>query len=139
MRAKLRTPLGSVGKLALILTTGAFVAITVALVGCPSNIPIPQPVEGTVDVFMEGIAFVPSQVTIKRGESVRWTNRDGVRHTTTSGRPGDSDAGKIWDSSIMDPGQSFTHQFNEVGEFIYFCELHPLIMRDAKVTVVEAE
>ena len=32
-------------------------------------------------------------------------------------------------------GQSFTHQFNDVGEFVYFCQVHPTMMFGAKVTV----
>lgn len=99
----------------------------------------PAPQEGVTDVLMQNIAFVPNQVTIRAGQSVRWTNVDPVIHTTTSGNPGDPDVGSLWDSGNMNPGESFTHQFDEPGEFIYFCEVHPNIMRNARVIVEPAD
>ena len=87
------------------------------------------------EILMQGIAFVPKEVTIRVGQRVRWTNRDALVHTTTSGNPGDADAGSIWRSGNLPDGESFTFQFDEQGEFVYFCETHPGIMRDAKVTV----
>ena len=99
----------------------------------------PAPVEGVTEVAMEGIAFVPKTVTINVGDSVRWTNLEGlpIAHTTTSGDPADGNAGDLWDSGNLSPGGSFTHQFDEAGEFEYFCIPHQGIaaMRNAKVIV----
>lgn len=101
----------------------------------------PAPEAGVTDVSMEGIAFVPKSVTIRVGERVRWTNLEAVAigHTTTSGDPGDADAGDLWDSGLLSPGESFTHQFNEAGTFAYFCVPHQnsSAMRDAVVIVEE--
>ena len=108
-------------------------------VGCTTS-EAPPPEEGVTDVVMQGIAFVPKEVTIVVGESVRWTNLDAlIPHTTTSGDgPEDEDTGVVWDSGTMNSGDTFTRKFNEEGEFIYFCRFHPFIpaMRDAKVIVV---
>ncbi|MCO6439336.1 MAG: hypothetical protein J5J06_19780 [Phycisphaerae bacterium] len=99
----------------------------------------PEPVEGTTDVSMQGIAFVPKEVTIKVGERVRWTNRESlpIVHTSTSGDPSDGNAGDLWDSGNLSPGESFVRQFGEVGEFEYFCIPHQTMqaMRRAKVIV----
>lgn len=109
--------------------------------GC-TPVPAPDPQEGVVDVAIQDLAFEPKQVTLKRGESVRWTNRETspIPHTTTSGNPGDDDAGALWDSETLQPGQSFTQRFDEAGTFVYFCEVHPTVpaMRDAQV-IVEAD
>jgi plastocyanin len=86
-------------------------------------------------VRMQGIAFVPPEVTITQGQTVRWVNNDFVFHTTTSGNPGDADAGSLWDSGFMFRGGSFQRTFNEAGEFVYFCEVHPVQMRDARIIV----
>ena len=112
----------------------SFLAVTAALVGCPQAAP-PAPDEGITDVLMESFAFSPAEVRIQSGERVRWTNQDIVPHTTTSGNPGDDEAGAIWDSEFLSAGQSFTRQFDEPGEFVYFCRVHPVMMRDAKVIV----
>ena len=98
----------------------------------------PEPEEGVADVRMQGIAFVPKEVTIQVGERVRWTNGETLLiHTTTSGDPTDGSAGDLWNSGDLAPGESFVHQFDEIGEYIYFCKHHPnaAAMRGAKVIV----
>lgn len=87
------------------------------------------------EVFMQAIAFNPMEITIQVGESVTWTNQDIVPHTATSGNPGDADLGSIFQSALLLQGGTFTHTFNDAGEFIYYCEVHPVMMRDAKVIV----
>lgn len=115
--------------------------------GCPGAAPTsspvpggggtPPPEEGVTHVAMQGNAFVPKEVTIKVGESVRWTNLDSVIHTTTSGDPDEGNAGDLWDSGDLAGGESFGQQFDEAGEFEYFCIPHANVqaMRHAKVIV----
>ena len=90
---------------------------------------------GANEVFMQAIAFNPMEITIQVGESVTWTNQDIVPHTATSGNPGDADLGPIFRSALLGLGGTFTHTFNDAGEFVYFCEVHPGMMRDAMVIV----
>lgn len=105
-----------------------------------SNAPPPEQ-EDIIDVAIADFAFDPRTVTIRQGQRVRWTNRETgfVVHTTTSGNPGDPDAGSLWDSGELSPGETFTRQFNDVGEFFYFCDVHESMtsMRGASI-VVEA-
>lgn len=98
--------------------------------GCPSG-----PPPGANEVFMRAIAFDPSEISIGMGESVTWTNMDIVPHTATSGNPGDGDLGSVFRSARLSRGETFMHTFDEAGEFVYFCEVHPGFMRDAKVIV----
>ena len=94
--------------------------VAFGLTGCNLT-PTPEPEEGVTDVAIQGNAFVPKEVTIKVGESVRWTNRETfIPHTATSGDPGDDNAGDLWDSGDLLPGESFVQQFDETGEFVYF-------------------
>ena len=78
------------------------------------------------------IAFSPSELTAEVGDSVQWTVT-GSRHTTTSGQPGVPNG--IWDSLEMRLSQSFTHVFEEVGEFPYYCRIHGSAMTGT-ITVV---
>ncbi|MBI4579209.1 MAG: hypothetical protein HY718_05870 [Planctomycetes bacterium] len=111
--------------------------------GCPSDAPADGNGNGNgnnngtvaATVRMQNNAFVPSSVTIKTGQAVRWINDDVVLHTATSGSPGDPDMGSVFDSGNMGPGGTFTHTFNQAGIFTYHCEQHPVEMRDATVTV----
>ncbi len=98
----------------------------------------PPPEEVVRDVAIQNLAFSPNPVRIKVGERVRWTTGESgaIRHTSTSGSPGAADG--MWDSDILSPGDPFTSEpFEEVGEFVYFCEIHQSTpaMRDAKVIV----
>ncbi len=106
--------------------------------GCPSGKSNPSEVNFT-EVVMRNSAFVPFDVTIKVGQTVRWTNDDPVFHTVTSGNPGDADAGALFDSHDLIPYASFRHQFNETGEFVYFSRLDigKPEMVGAKVIVTE--
>ncbi len=115
------------------------VAVGLMLAGC-SQPATPAPQDGVTEVSLKGIAFVPKEITIRVGESVRWTNMEGlsISHTTTSGNPGDADSGAIWASGTLRPSESFTHRFDEAGSFVYYCEFHPSVpaMRDARVIVI---
>jgi plastocyanin len=86
----------------------------------------PAPTPGVTDVTMPGLFYSPNVVTIKAGDSVRWTNTETlpVPHTVTSGNPGDPNAGSIFDSNSIFPGQSFTFTFNTPGTYVYFCKFH---------------
>ena len=114
---------------------------TILFVALPACTPPEDPPaeEGVTNVLMQGIAFVPKEVTIRIGESVLWVNTETlpIVHTTTSGDPNDGNAGDLWDSGNMSPGATFTRQFDEAGEFEYYCIPHQNIgaMRNAKVLV----
>ena len=74
-------------------------------------------------------------LTIEVGETVRWENADTAAHTVTSGTAEGGPDG-IFDSSLFPPGQDFSYTFTEVGDFDYFCIVHPWMV--GTITVVEA-
>lgn len=80
-------------------------------------------------VSVQNFSFSPQVVVIQAGESVTWTNHDGlVIHTSTS------DSG-LWDSGDLADGQSFSHTFDTPGRFDYHCMHHPLIMQGTVIVV----
>jgi plastocyanin len=87
-----------------------------------------QDTEGTIvsgSAFLNETAYSPNPIEIERGDKVTWINKDFDPHTVTSGSFGDKDAGKAFDSGYMGPQSTFSHRFENRGEFEYFCELHP--------------
>ena len=75
----------------------------------------------TVKVRMKNIQFVPDAVTVKAGDTVRWTNADSVTHTVTKKRgPGDR-----FDSGNVKVGASFEVTFDKPGKVKYVCTIHP--------------
>lgn len=86
----------------------------------------------TVEVEITNFAFSPADVTVSPGTEVVFTNLDSAPHTVTAG----SDAApmpEVFDSGLLEQGESFSFVFDEAGTFAYFCERHPPM--EATVTV----
>lgn len=73
---------------------------------------------------MSTIGFVPTSMTVKKGTTVTWTNRDSTDHTVT---------GSGWDSGFIAPGESYSHRFDTVGSFDYSCTIHPTMQGTVNV------
>jgi len=69
--------------------------------------------------------FIPYEVTVDVGGEVTWSNPDVAAHTVTSGVITDDTKGTIFDSGLVAPGSTFSHEFEEVGTYPYFCFVHP--------------
>jgi plastocyanin len=72
--------------------------------------------------------YYPPAIAVPVGTTVAWFNNDQEQpHTVTSGLPGASDSGALFNSGIMPTtaGSFFQYTFNRAGGFIYHCEIHP--------------
>ena len=69
------------------------------------------------DVSIESFAFVPQNITVTQGDSVRWTNNDGAPHTVTAD-------GGAFGSGTLSPGMTFVNVFGDLGSFAYHCAIH---------------
>lgn len=85
----------------------ALVALVLALAG-------PAQAASTIDVTINGFAFNPENVNIVAGDTVVWTNDDGVAHNVSGGS---------FSSGNFVTG-TFTHTFTTPGTYEYFCTLH---------------
>lgn len=83
----------------------------------------------TWDVAIQNFAFVPANLTINVGDTVRWTQKDAAIHTTTSGANGVADG--LWNSGNMSlsANRVFSFTFNTPGTYPYYCVPHPATMR----------
>ncbi len=68
--------------------------------------------------------FIPADVVINVGGTVTWSNDDTAAHTVTSGSAAGGPDGNF-DSSLFMAGGTFSHTFDEAGEYPYFCMVHP--------------
>lgn len=76
--------------------------------------------------------YEPRDVAVPAGTTVIWYNDDVfVPHTVTSGGPGDPDSGSLFDSGEIQTSEQYQLTFDSssglVGEFPYYCTLHPWI------------
>ncbi|EDT43602.1 cupredoxin family copper-binding protein [Burkholderia ambifaria] len=68
-------------------------------------------------VTIEGMRFSPPRVTVERGDTIVWVNKDLVAHTAT--------AAGLFDSHEIPPDASWTYVANTPGRYAYICTFHP--------------
>jgi len=78
--------------------------------------PIPQTGQ-TVTVAAVDDAFRPTPVTVTVGTTVVWTNDGQNPHTVTAND-------RAFDSSTLEPGQTYSVTFDQVGQVPYYCQIH---------------
>lgn len=83
----------------------------------------------TNSVSIENFAFMPADITIKKGTMVTWTNNDSTAHTVSKDN---ADTGP--DSSTLTPGAVYRFTYNQVGTFKYHCKLHSDMTGSVTVT-----
>lgn len=76
--------------------------------------------------------FIPGNIVIKKGETVRWVNSDNVPHLLAS-MPVIGVQGIF--SPRITPGEAWEYKFDKPGDYYYICFIHKVMY--GKVTVVE--
>jgi plastocyanin len=82
---------------------------------------------GSKDVNITGFSFGPGTMTVKKGQSIEWTNGDDSPHQV-------SVATKSLKTPILLKGQTGKLKFDEPGTFDYACALHPGMKGKVEVT-----
>ncbi len=67
--------------------------------------------------------FRNANITVDAGQTITWINDDDHPHTVTSGPWGQPTG--MFDTGIMQPGETFRFTFTEPGVYPYYCALHP--------------
>jgi plastocyanin/glucose/arabinose dehydrogenase len=75
-----------------------------------------------VDVTIAGFAFSPRNLTIRQGDTVRWTNQDPIGHNAVSGTNCTPDG--RFDTPLLSQGQSASVEFTNAGFYAYYCRPH---------------
>ncbi len=70
-------------------------------------------------VQIKGSAFTPATMTVGQGSKVAWINNDSMTHSVVSS------SGSELSSGDLKPGQTFSHVFDKLGTFEYYCAQHP--------------
>jgi plastocyanin len=71
----------------------------------------------THDVDSRDFVFVPADLTIAPGDTVRWTNVEGSHNVLANN-------GSFTSGPVASGNWVFSHTFNSEGDFRYFCQLH---------------
>lgn len=88
--------------------------------------PVPTEVAHT-SITIKDYSFVPSSLSIKKGTTITWTNKDIAKHTVTGEAGGPS-------SEFFGQNQTYSYTFNTPGIYPYHCEPHPYMTATIVVT-----
>ena len=68
-------------------------------------------------VEINNFAFNPSEITVKVGDTVTWTNQDSAAHNVKA-------EDGSFSSSSLGKGDVFSYTFNTAGTYAYKCGFH---------------
>lgn len=112
------------GPATAVAATLAAGAVALFLVGAgPDAIAAAQTTTHTV--VIDGLKYEPESLTVKRGETVVWVNKDPFPHTVT--------AKGAFDSHEIPAGKSWRYTPRRAGDYAYVCTLHPNMKGTLKV------
>ena len=71
----------------------------------------------TIQIVIENLAFAPTEVSAKVGDTIEWVNKDVFAHTATA-RNGDFEVNQP-------PKKTVTFMLTKAGTVEYYCRFHP--------------
>lgn len=74
------------------------------------------------DITIDNYTFRPGIVTIPKGTTVVWTNKDDDVHTIKS-----QDGPTTFSSPALQAGSRYGFTFNRAGTYQYICTVHPFM------------
>jgi plastocyanin len=109
VRGELRAAplLCAAGAAAVLCLGGALVLVSGAAVAAPA----------THTVTIEALKYDPDPITVNKGDTIVWVNKDPFPHTVT--------AKGAFDSKEIPAGKSWKYVAKKAGEYSYVCTLHP--------------
>ena len=78
-------------------------------------------------VEIRQMKFVPEEIEVEPGDSIRWINRDIVVHNVA-----DATSDAAWTSPDLKTGESFITKVSTAG--LYKCTLHPVMKGKISLT-----
>jgi plastocyanin len=75
---------------------------------------------GPAEIAIQNFAFLPATLTVARGSTVTWVNRDEEPHNIVN-----VDQPRVFRSAAVDGGEKFSFTFSNPGTYKYICSIHP--------------
>lgn len=91
----------------------------------------PDEPAASYQIDIANMAYQPGNITVKRGATVTWTNRDDIQHDITP----DEESQAFTGSQLLAKGESYSFTFDTPGAYAYHCSPHPQMT--GMVTVTE--
>ena len=69
-------------------------------------------------VVVDNFSFTPATTAVPVGTTVTWTNHDDIPHNVVNPE-------QKFKSPVLDTDETFSHAFDAVGTYKYYCSIHP--------------
>ncbi|MFA5188715.1 MAG: cupredoxin family copper-binding protein [Patescibacteria group bacterium] len=102
------------------------VAVPPVVTPPPVNTPpvnVNKPKTSAIQII--NFSFNPATLSIKVGDTVKWTNNEAVPHQI---------AGSGFGSSTLYNGETYSNTFSQAGIYDYYCSIHPSMTGEIIVT-----
>ena len=83
-----------------------------------TRVAAPSRAHRTHTVTMAGMQFTPASLSVTRGDTVIWVNKDLVPHTATA-------TNGAFDSGTIPANGTWRHKVSRTGDLQYVCAFHP--------------
>ena len=110
-----------------VLATIAIVFGVIVIIQCKKT-EIGTPAEN--EIFLLYKLFNPSSLTVAKGTTVKFSNKDNANHSATS-------SGGLFDSGKIESDGSYSYTFNTAGTFNIFCKYHQSNTQEQGYIVVQ--
>lgn len=90
-----------------------------AVLFCSCTSPSDESEHRSYTVEIRGMKFQPAEITVQKGDTVTWINRDLVKHDVTEIK------NKEWQSPALALGESWSLVVEKDAD--YFCSLHQVM------------
>jgi plastocyanin len=81
-------------------------------------------------VIIQGYKFIPAEITIKKGQTLRWENREKRQYHSVWFEALDEEE----PADYLFPDDIYEREFNQAGTFPYRCGPHPEMTGIVRVT-----
>lgn len=92
----------------------------VLVIGCGNEETTEE--QGSDEVKMQNLSFIPETLKISPGTEVTWTNLDSVAHTVRSADTSNNQL--LFESGSIALNGTFSYKFESTGTYNYYCEIH---------------
>jgi plastocyanin len=106
-------------------TLSALAAVSVAMAGTAALVHDGAVVAAAAPamkpaITIDNYSFKPGTITVKRGTTVVWINKDDDVHTIKG-----TDGPEAFNSPALEAGSRFGYAFHHAGTYHYICTVHP--------------
>lgn len=85
---------------------------------------------GENEIFLLYKAFNPTQLSVKKGTTVKFTNKDNANHTATANS-------NLFNSGKLQTDESYTYTFDTPGTYYFYCNYHSSNNQEQGVIIVQ--